>query len=99
VWLIRREATRIVSDSLRGLTTSSLATMNVSESLFRPTIHRQTTFVSDAQVLVSISDRLGIDFWDFWADDTTTMDDASRQLDFSNNDCIYPIIKVIAKTK
>ena len=31
IWLIRSEATRIVSDSLRGLTTSSLATMNVSE--------------------------------------------------------------------
>lgn len=35
VWLIRSEATRIVSDSLRGLTTSSLATMNVSEGFLQ----------------------------------------------------------------
>jgi hypothetical protein len=35
VWLIRREATKIVSDSLRGLTTSSLATMNVSEGFLQ----------------------------------------------------------------
>lgn len=31
IWLIKRQATRIVSDSLRGLTSSSLATMHVSE--------------------------------------------------------------------
>jgi hypothetical protein len=35
VWLIRREATMIVSDSLQGLTTSSLATMNVSEGFLQ----------------------------------------------------------------
>ena len=31
IWMIKRQATGIVSDSLRGLTTSSLATMHVSE--------------------------------------------------------------------
>jgi hypothetical protein len=31
IWLIKRQATVIVSDSLRGLTTSSLATMHMSE--------------------------------------------------------------------
>ncbi|MEK7953814.1 MCP four helix bundle domain-containing protein [Luteolibacter soli] len=31
VWTIRRDATRIVSDSLQGLATSSLATMQMSE--------------------------------------------------------------------
>ena len=34
IWLIKRQASEIVSDSLRGLTTSSLATMNVSEGFF-----------------------------------------------------------------
>lgn len=31
IWLIERQATRIVADSLQGLTTSSLATLSVSE--------------------------------------------------------------------
>lgn len=31
IWLIKREASRIVADSLQGLATSSLATMHVSE--------------------------------------------------------------------
>jgi hypothetical protein len=52
VWLIRREATRIVSDSLRGLTTSSLATMNVSEG-FLQTAMAVHTGQLDADTLVS----------------------------------------------
>jgi hypothetical protein len=52
VWLIRREATRIVFDSLRGLTTSSLATMNVSEG-FIETALAVHSGKSDAGPLVS----------------------------------------------
>ncbi len=35
IWLIQRQAARIVEDSLKGLTTSSLATMNVSEGFLQ----------------------------------------------------------------
>lgn len=38
VWLIKRQASQIVDDSLRGLTTSSLATMNVSEGFLQTAI-------------------------------------------------------------
>ncbi|MCW1926590.1 MCP four helix bundle domain-containing protein [Luteolibacter arcticus] len=37
VWTIRRDATRIVSDSLQGLATSSLATMQMSEGFLDTT--------------------------------------------------------------
>jgi Four helix bundle sensory module for signal transduction len=52
VWLIRHEATRIVSDSLQGLTTSSLATMNVSEG-FLETVLAVHSGQVDAETLVS----------------------------------------------
>jgi hypothetical protein len=57
------------------------AAMNVSNTLLT-TIRRETTFTSDAQVLVSISDRLGIDFWDFKADESTTMADVCSSPEF-----------------
>ena len=52
IWLIRSEATRIVSDSLRGLTTSSLATMNVSEGFLQTALAVHGGEV-DAETLVS----------------------------------------------
>jgi Four helix bundle sensory module for signal transduction len=52
VWLIRREATSIVSDSLRGLTTSSVATMNVSEGFLQTAMAVHSGQV-DAGTLVS----------------------------------------------
>ncbi len=59
----------------------------------RPNIQGLTVFIINSLL------RLFVYLFLFVFFVATTMDDASRQLDFSNNDCIYPIIKVIAKTK
>jgi len=55
VWLIKGQASRIVGDSLLGLTTSSLATMNVSEGFLQTAIAVSDT---DTTKLPMFLDRL-----------------------------------------
>jgi hypothetical protein len=57
VWTIRRDASRIVSDSLQGLATSSLATMQMSEGFLDTTRAVSGHGMSGSELAASLAER------------------------------------------